>query len=230
MTVYAWPGFPVNRFEMRLQPNTRTFTGPYAPVTQTLDLLGERWVISLTLVPTVNDTITGAALEAFWDRLKAQANSIAIGHLKRPQPQGTLRGGGVPAAWRTSSGAAATWHTSTGATATWRTGAPVVAIDIPQLASTGFLRTLAGSTLLAGDQIGIGGQLVRIMANATADGAGLMAIEFQPRARRVIHAYSAVLWDAPTATFMLKPGTSNVPTSWTPGAIDGATVELIETY
>jgi hypothetical protein len=57
-----------------------------------------------------------------------------------------------------------------------------------------------------------------------------MPIEFQPRARAAIPAGSSVQWDSPTATFILKPGISNVPTSWTPGMVDGATVELIETY
>lgn len=42
MTTYAWPGWKVNRFEMRVLPNLRTFTGPYTPTVQVIDLLGER--------------------------------------------------------------------------------------------------------------------------------------------------------------------------------------------
>ena len=227
MTTYAWPGFPVNRFEMRIIPNQRTFVGPYTPTTQVLDLLGERWMITLTLPPTARSSPTAAALEAFWNRLKGQANLVSMGHLVRPSPAGTM-GGPVAASWTGSAGTAS-W-TGSGGAVTWLTGDPVVDADIPQLATTGYIRTLAGATLLAGDMIGLGGQLVQIMANATADSSGRMAIEFQPRARNLIPAYSAVTYSAPTANFMLKPGTSGVPTVWTPDYVEGASIELIEVY
>lgn len=219
MTAYAWP-FPVNRFEMRILPNTRTFTGPYTPTTQVLDLLGERWMISLD-IPALHfsDQAGAAAREAFFNRLKAQANTVFLGHLKRKQPLGTLRGsvsaGWTPGAWTPGA---------------WATGNPAVAFSIAQLANTGYLRVAAGATLLAGDYISIGGQLVQNMATTVADGTGLMFFEFQPRARQIIAAGAVVLWDSPTANFILKPGTPNVPTSWTPDSVQGATVELIETY
>jgi hypothetical protein len=68
------------------------------------------------------------------------------------------------------------------------------------------------------------------MANATADGSGRLTIEFQPRARTSIPAGTAVVFDTPTANFILKPGTLNVPTVWTPDTIEGASFELIEVY
>ena len=226
---YAWPStFLCNRFEMRILPNVRVFTGPYTPTTQTLDLLGERLMISMDLPPTT-DPILGAAREAFFNRLKASSNLISIGHQKLKAPQGTMRGA-VAATWKNSSAATAMWKNSSAATATWMAGNPVVAFDIPQLANTGYIWTLPGATLLAGDWIGLGGQLVQIMANATADGTGLMAIEFQGRARTLIPAGTQILWSAPTSNFILKPGTPNVPTSWTPGMVDGATIELIEVF
>lgn len=229
MSFYAWPSvFHCTRFEMRLLPNTRIFTSPYSLATQTLDLLGERLTISLDLAPTSNP-VHGAAREAYFNRLKASANGISIGHQRLKAPQGTLRGA-VAATWKNSSGATATWKNSSGATATWMAGNPIVAFDIPQLANTGYIRTLPGATLMAGDWIGLGGQLVQIMTNATADGTGLMAIEFQGRARALIPAGTQIFWDAPTSNFILKPGTPNVPTSWTPGMVDGATIELIEVF
>jgi hypothetical protein len=97
MTVYAWPGFPVSQFSMSIAPNVRTFTGPYTPTVQVLDLLGERWQITMTLAPTVNDELTGAALEAFFDRLKAQSNAFTLWHLKRPTLLGDARPGSVGA-------------------------------------------------------------------------------------------------------------------------------------
>lgn len=198
MTAYAWP-FKANRFEMRILPNTRVFTGPYTPTTQTLDLLGERLIVSMDMPPT-NDKIEGGRREAFFNRLKASANLITLGHLVRPIPLGTLR------------------------------GSPTIGWAIAQLANTAVIATTPGATVYAGDWLGFGGQLVQIMADAAADGAGALNIEFQPRARTTIAAGSTVLWNVPTANFILKPGTPNVPTSWTPGMIDGATIELIEAF
>lgn len=200
MTTYSWPAtFGVTRFEMRIRHNTRVFTGPYTPTTQVLDLLGERWIITLSLKPTI-DPIAGAAREAFWDRLKGSANLIAIGHRKLKQPLGTMR------------------------------GTPVVTSTIAQLASTGTITTTPGATLRAGDMIGLGGQLVRNMADATADGSGHLVIEFQPRARAAIATGAAVVWDGPTATFMLAPGADGAPTAWTPGAVEGTSIDLVEVY
>jgi hypothetical protein len=222
---YPWT-FPVSRFEMRILPNTRVFTGPYTPTTQTLDLLGERLMVSMDLPPS-NDSIEGAKREAFFNRLKGSANLITIGHQKLKAPQGTLRGS-TAVTWL-SGGSPATWL-SGGSAATWIGGAPVLAAPIAQLASTGTVNCRAGYTLLAGDWFGLGGQLVQSMTNTVADGSGNMPIEFQPRARQTIAAGTPILWDAPTANFILKPGTLNVPTSWTPGMVDGATIELIEVF
>jgi hypothetical protein len=138
--------------------------------------------------------------------------------------------GAVPATWKNNAAATATWKNNAAATATWMAGSPVIAAAIAQLANTATIRTIAGRTLLAGDWIGFGGQLVQIMVTTVADGSGNMPIEFQPRARNAIAAGTPVLWNAPTANFILKPGTPNVPTSWTPGMVDGATIELIEIY
>lgn len=228
MATYTWPGFTVDHFELRLKPNLRNFVGPYTPAVQSVDLLGERWAAKVTITLT-SDAVEGGAREAFWDRLRGQVNSVALWHLKRPQPAGTMRGS-VAAGWRTGGGSAAVWSGS-GGTAVWQAGDPVVHQAIPQLAGTGTIRMLPGKTLLAGDHINLGGaQLVRCMANAVADSAGLAEVEFQPRARQTIPANTAVLWDHPTATFILAPGTDGVPTAYRPGVIDGASVDLIETF
>jgi hypothetical protein len=228
VATYAWT-FPVNRFEMRILPNTRVFTGPYTPTTQTLDLLGERWMISLDMPPT-NDKIEAARREAFFDRLKASANLITIGHQVNSQPLGTFGAGTVTAQWKNSSAANATWKNASAVTANWQAGQPVLAADIAQLANTGTIRTIPGRTYLAGSLFSMAGQLVRLMADALADGSGNMAIEFQPRARQFIPSGTLPVYSNATANFILKPGTPNVPTSWTPGAIDGATIEMIEVF
>lgn len=199
MTAYALPdSFRVNRFEMRQKRNQRTFTGPYTPTTQVIDLLGERWIITMSIAPARNP-IEIAAREAFSDRLCGQVNLITLGHRKLRAPQGTMR------------------------------GSPVVSFNIAQLANTGTITTSAGLTLLAGDMIGLGGQLVRIMADTVADGAGHMPIEFQGRARTAISAGAAVTWNAPTANFMLTTA-DGIPTPWTPDMAEGASFDLVEIY
>ena len=38
MTTYTWPGWAVSRFEMRVMPNTRVFTGSYTPNVQAVEV------------------------------------------------------------------------------------------------------------------------------------------------------------------------------------------------
>lgn len=200
MTVYALPAwFKPSRFELRLLPNLRTWVGPYTPTVQTVDLLGERWASKLELPPEV-DAVIGAAREAYWDRLKGTMHQIAMPHMRLLVPQGTMR------------------------------GTPTLAAGVAQLANTATLAGCgAGATLRAGDMLGIGGQLVRVMADAVANGSGQMDIEFQPRARTAWASGSAVTWNAPTANFALKSA-DGVPTVWAPGMVDGISIELIEVW
>ena len=196
MTIYAWPAWPVNRFELRIIPNLRTFSGPYTPTIQVLDLMGERWAARLDLVVT-NSTIEAAAREAYFDRLKGMAHQVSLWHLRLIAPQGTLR------------------------------GTPTVLDNITQMSNATRLQTTAGATLRAGDMLGLGSQLVRIMADATADGTGAISIEFQPRARIAIASGAAVTWAKPTANFMQRSA-DGVPTVWAPGRAEGASIEFIE--
>ena len=227
MTIYAWPGWGAARFELRVIPNLRTFAGPYTPTTQILDLLGERWAGRIDLPPT-NNSIEGAAREAFFDRLKGMAHQIAVWHLKLPAPQGTLRSDtAAVSVVNASLAAVAVVNASSAAVSVLIGGAPTTAAAVSQLSNTAIINTLAGRTVRAGDMLGIAGQLVRVMADATANGAGQMAIEFQPRARIAWPLYSAVVWDKPAANFMLKAA-DGVSTAWVPGRADGCSFELIE--
>lgn len=99
-------------------------------------------------------------------------------------------------------------------------GSPTLAASASQLANT--VSITGTGTLLAGDMIGIGGQLVRVMADATLPGT----VEFTPRLRAAKSAGAAVTWDYPTANFRLAA--DGVPVAWHPGAFDGASAELIE--
>lgn len=146
-----------------------------------------------------NDSVLGGQIEAFFDRLKGSVNRIVLWNLKRPAPLGTLR------------------------------GTPTLSASAAQLANTAAISTTAGATLLAGDMIGIGGQLVRVMADTVADGAGAMAVEFAPRLRAAKSSGAAVTWDKPTSTFVLA-GQGGAPVNWQPGRFTAPSIELREAF
>ena len=147
-------------------------------------------------------SIEAAAREAFFDRLKGQLNYVTLPNLRLLVPQGTMR------------------------------GSPVLTSAVAQLANTLPITTTAGATLLAGDMIGCNGQLFRVMANATADGAGNMMVEVQGRTRTAISGGTAVVWNQPTSNFIMK-SPDGVPTVWGGGAVPevaGASLEWIEVW
>ena len=200
MTTFAWPGWQPSAFEMRVIPNGVTFTSVYSKTTQAIDFLGERWAVKLDLAPGI-DNIQGAAQEAFFDRLRGPVNLISMWNLRRPVPNGSIR------------------------------GSPTLSGSIAQLANTMNIYSTAYATLRAGDQLGISGQLVRVMADIVADVSGLFTgVEFLPRIRASagVSSGAAISWSMPTASFMLKA--DGVPTIFRPGAFDGASIDLIEAY
>lgn len=224
MTTYAWLGETPSAFELRVMSNTRTFVGAYTPATQVLDLQGERWAGRIDLPPAVTK-LQARRREAWFDRLKGQANTFTIWHFTAPTPLGTI-GGTITVGW-TDAGAV-TWTDGSGGGVTWVDGAPVLAAAVAQLANTATLQVRPGATVYAGDMLGLpNGQAVRVMADATADGSGLLAIEFQPRARAAMAAYGAINLTRPTITVMMKSA-SGVPTTWQPGYADGCSFEVVE--
>lgn len=369
MTSYAWPGWGVRQFEMRVMPNLRTYVGAYSPTVDVIDLLGESWMARIDLVPEEN-RIAAAAREAFSDRLKGAANTIDLYHLKNTIPNGTMRGtvtlknsvlqlantatlagctsganlllnsgfeidtnsDGIADAWEsytngTFTGAAyslvagqssplaqrmfastlgsgtgdlvgvrrivaqpvtagLTYSLSADFTANVATfqvelyvdwlnsGGGVIStsrqswtapvgwvrkelngitapagavnakiyawirqatsgtnlqayVDNVQWEQSATASPYAGlATTLAGDMLSLSGQLVRVLANATANDAGDLAIEFTPRARVAWSSAAAVVWNRPTARFRLK--SDGVPTVWSPGFAEGASFELVE--
>jgi hypothetical protein len=198
VTVYAWPtGWVPSAFELRILPNTRTFVGAYTPVVQVIDLLGERWQGRIDLSPTADQDEAGAR-EAFFDRLKGPANQITVWNFRRPVPRGTARG---------------TMTLSASALQ----GANAVSVG----------GSAASATYKAGDMLGINGQLVRVMADATANGSGVAVLEIQPRLRAAQSSGAAVAWNQPTCNVMLK-NPDGVATTYLPGYADGCSFEFVE--
>jgi hypothetical protein len=225
MATYAWPGFCVNRFQMAVQPNVYVFTGPYTPSVQTLDMMGERWRISFDTTPG-NDMVDAGIREAFWDRLLGPVHRVAMWNLSRPIPRGSLRGGQViPVV----NGALAAVSVVNGALQPVQVigGSPALTGALVAGANTATFFAVNGTTLLPGDMLGIGGQLVRVVATATA-ASGQITVEFLPRLRAAKTAGTVVEWNRPTATFMLM--SDSVPTVHRPAMYEGASVEMIETF
>ena len=108
----------------------------------------------------------------------------------RPQPRGTMR------------------------------GAPVlVGAHAQGAASLSITGGTAGSTLLAGDMLGVGGLLLMVQIDVTLDGAGAGSVPITNRLRSAQSGGAAVTWDKPTALFRLvdhsgpvySPGLASAP-------------------
>lgn len=90
--------------------------------------------------------------------------------------------------------------TTTGSAIVW--GAQVEVAG----AETAFAR----GTLLAGDWLSVGGQLLQVAADATATDAGTLTVEVRPMLRAAASGGAAVTLDKPTALFVLQ-GSPEMP-------------------
>jgi hypothetical protein len=152
--------------------------------------------VAMIELPLTVHADIGAQREAFFDRLAGTTNRIQLYHLRRPLPRGTI------------------------------TGSPTVKTSAAQLAGTLQIQTTAGKTMLAGDHFGFGGQVSRVMADATADGAGVLTVEIRPRVRVAVSAGAAITLIKPTVNFILPE--EEVPTTWESGKADAVSFNLIE--
>lgn len=142
------------------------------------------------------DQAGAAALEAFIASFRGMANTVDLWHYLRPVPRGTLRG---------------TLLTS----GTQAQGAA-------QLVLSG---GTALGTLLAGDLLGAGGQILMVSADATANGSGNITVPIANRLRAAIATGQSVTWNKPTAPFR-KLANSDV--DYTPGIAGGVDLTLGE--
>lgn len=115
---------------------------------------------------------------------------------------------------------ASLWHFGRPAPLGSMRGSPTLSANAAQLANTVAIN--GSGTLLAGDMIGVGGQLCRVMADATLPGS----VEIAPRLRTAVASGSAVAWDKPTANFMLA--SDGVPLVYEPGFYRELEVEWME--
>jgi hypothetical protein len=112
--------------------------------------------------------------EAFLARLRGSSNRFTVWPWHRPVPVGTMR------------------------------GAPVVAASPPSGDIVLNITTTPGATLLAGDFVGVAGELKQVVVGGTANGSGALTVEVSPPFRAAPAPGAAITWNRPTATFIAQ--------------------------
>jgi hypothetical protein len=138
--------------------------------------------------------------EAFMMELASAGHWVRMYHRQRPAPVGTLRGSPTVAASALA-------------------GARSITLNVP-----------AGApTLIGGDMLGIGGQLLPVAAAGAIGAASVMVVPLALPLRVAVAAGAAVTWSMPTGTFQLtsvEPMVDYVA----PGHQMGFEVTLIEVF
>ena len=90
MTTYTWPdAIRPASVALQLEANVREFASPYTGSVDAVDLMGERWRVSMALPPRFRSQ--GGALEALFNKLRG-VHKLSLPYYARPVPGGTLRG------------------------------------------------------------------------------------------------------------------------------------------
>lgn len=185
MSTYAWPSgraFVPQTASLRVFANGRDNESPENGTSQTVTRPGSKW--GWSVVMKAMSVADRDDFEGFLIGLSGREHRVTAHDWKRPQPRGTCSLSGV-----TLGASAAQFATSV------------------QLAGCG-----AGKTLLRGDWIGFStGQLCRVVADATADGAGAMTVDFRHSLRAALSSGTAVTLDRPTALYILSEATLEFP-------------------
>jgi len=186
--------FRASACELGLAVNQRVFASPFGGSEQAVDLLNDRWMMSVELPEA--PAADGRWREAWLASMRGQVNWVALHHFQNPYPAGTARGTILV------NGAVSQ-------------GASSIAIDGIS-PSTG--------TLLAGDMLGVAGQLFMVAADVTASG-GAATVSIVNRVRVALANNAAVTWDRPTALFRLLSASG---VRYTPGMASSMRLEFGE--
>lgn len=139
-------------------------------------------------------TANAAWLEAFINSMRGMSNWVPLWHFGRPNVAGTIA------------------------------GAKTLSANAAQGASSISINATTGTTLLAGDMIGVSGLLLQVQDDATAAG-GVMAVNLNNRLRTALSSGAAVTTLKPTANFRLM---SNSGVRYMPGYAQGVTLDFLE--
>lgn len=159
---------------LELSVNDRVNASPFGGSEQAVDLLNDRWLLHVRLPESTQ--ADGAWREAFIASFRGRTNWVALWHFMRPQPRGTMRG-----------------------TLTLSSSAAQGASSIVVTGGAG----QAGTTLLAGDLIGVGNLLFMVASDCVANGSGVITVPIVNRLRVALTPAAAVTWYRPSALFRL---------------------------
>lgn len=179
MAVITWPGtralMPTS-FELALTRSFFESRSPYSGYVQRVEAAGSAmWSALLGYSQRGREgEAMRAQQEGFWMRLHSGADTLALHHLERPAPLGTMR------------------------------GSPTLSAAASQFARSISISTTTGATLRAGDLLGVAGQLVMVTADATSGAGTTMVVPIDPPLRAARAAGTAVVWDRPTVAMRLS--------------------------
>jgi hypothetical protein len=117
-TISIPSGLIVSNFSLQPYTVQRNYASPFGGSEQVVDLLNDRWMISLEIAPMVDSQ--GGIMEGFLASLRGMANVVNLWHMARPKPQGTISGS--PTVNGAHSVGAATLNITTSAGATLKMG------------------------------------------------------------------------------------------------------------
>lgn len=205
MTTYTWPStgpFRAATMEWRHHRNARKSVSTLNKATQTIDLPGLRFGIVVS-IPAQFDA-DRRQVEAWLMRLDGQVNRAQITRPGYTGPAGSIATAGVTAS----------------AAAQFAAGLTLNGCG-------------AGATAKAGDWLSVstatGAQLLQIVADATADGSGVMAVETHPMLRGAVTAGAAVTLVNPAALYILADPELVFPREQG-GIYPAMTVEFVEVF
>ena len=187
------------RIRWGLRANTLALTSPLTGQVQTVGMPGARWFVTLEWPPLTE--AQSRQIESLRAQLRGRANRLLLWHLARPALRGA--GGGTPVV----NGAS-------------QTGSSLNVSGLPNSLT---------NWALAGDMVGIGGELKMLTANASSNGSGQATLTFEPPLRASPGNGSAIVVSQPTARFML--GGDDAEWLHEPGRfISGHALDLVEAF
>lgn len=205
MAVLTLPAtLKVRKFDFGQERFDMEFSSGDTGTSQVRVLAPSRWACAL-VAPQWLRTTEAAVWRDLILRLQGRINQIAVYEFDHTAPAGTMRGA--------------------------LTLASSVAAGAVSISVTGGAGQ-AGTTMLAGDWIGIGSgstrQLVNVAADATANGSGVIALTISQPSRWAQSSGSSVTWDKPTALFRQRSSQNG----WTrEGDVrTGYSLDLIESW
>lgn len=177
MSVITWPDFGVSSFRWKKANKAIAFRSVFGA--QAIEAATPLWEVDIT--GAIEARLTGISIQTFLESLNGFGNQLSLWNIGQTAPAGTMRG------TMTLSADAAQGATSL-----------VIDAGVGQ----------AAKTLLAGDLVGLGSgltqQVLRVSADATANGSGVITVIIGTALRNAFSAGAAVTWDKPAALFRVK--------------------------